>query len=129
MPMPAAGTVPRDIITLAGITAVGYHGVFDHERANGQPFTVDIALHTDTRAAAASDDLADTANYGELAEGVQAVITGEPVNLIETLAERIAGSVLADFPVAAVEVTVHKPKAPIEVPFSDVTVRIYREQP
>jgi 7,8-dihydroneopterin aldolase/epimerase/oxygenase len=125
----AAGTARRDIISLSGITAVGYHGVFDHERRDGQPFTVDVALHTDTRAAAASDDLADTANYGVLAEGVQAIITGDPVNLIETLAERIAGYVLAGFPVAAVEVTVHKPKAPIEVPFGDVTITIFRERP
>lgn len=116
-----------DVIKLSGITAVGYHGVFDHERRDGQPFTIDVALHTDIRAAAAADDLALTAHYGELAEGVKEIITGEPVNLIETLAERIAGYVLATFSIAAVEVTVHKPQAPIEVPFGDVTITIYRE--
>ena len=118
-----------DVIKLSGITAIGYHGVFDHERRDGQPFTIDVALHTDIRAAAAADDLTLTAHYGELAEGVKEIITGEPVNLIETLAERIAGYVLAAFRIAAVEVTVHKPQAPIEVPFGDVTITIYRENP
>ena len=82
-------------------------------------------LHTDIRAAAADDDL-DTAHYGELADR-SANITGDPLNLIETLAERIADGVLRTSP-SAVEVTVHKPQAPIEVPFGDVTVSIYRER-
>ncbi|MBM7847286.1 dihydroneopterin aldolase [Arthrobacter roseus] len=115
-----------DRITLSGIKAVGYHGVFEHERRNGQPFMVDVVLHTDIRAAAASDDIEETSNYGELAEQVKSIITGEPCNLIETLAERIASSILASFDVAAVDVTVHKPKAPIEVPFGDVSVSISR---
>lgn len=116
-----------DIIKLSGISAIGYHGVFEHERRNGQQFVVDVALHTDTRAAAASDELASTANYGELAGQVRDIIAGDPVNLIETLAERVASQVLSGFAVGAVEVTVHKPQAPIEVPFADVTVTIYRE--
>ncbi len=117
-----------DRISLSGIKAVGYHGVFDHERRNGQPFVVDVVLHTDIRAAAASDDLAATANYGELAERVKAIIEGEPCNLIETLTERIAADVLAVFDVARVDVTVHKPKAPIEVPFGDVSVSVSRSR-
>jgi 7,8-dihydroneopterin aldolase/epimerase/oxygenase len=119
-------TVP-DVIKLSGISAVGYHGVFEQERREGQQFIVDVALHTDTRAAAATDDLARTAHYGELAGQVRDLIAGEPVNLIETLAARIADAALASFAVDAVEVTVHKPQAPIEVPFADVTVTIYRE--
>lgn len=121
--------VRRDTITLAGITATGHHGVFEHERRDGQPFVVDVVLHTDTRQAAASDDIAHTPHYGILAERVRDCITGGPHQLIETLAERIAGAVLAGFPtVDAVDVTVHKPKAPIEVPFGDVSVAIHRER-
>ncbi|MCG2624237.1 dihydroneopterin aldolase [Arthrobacter sp. I2-34] len=124
-----ASTAARpDIIKLSGISAVGYHGVFEHERRDGQQFIVDVALHTDTRAAAATDELERTANYGALANQVRDIIAGDPVNLIETLAERIAAGVLGAFAVSAVEVTVHKPQAPIEVPFGDVTVSIYREQ-
>lgn len=118
----------QDTITLTGITAVGHHGVFEHERRDGQPFVVDVVLHLDLRPAGQSDDLTRTAHYGELAEQVVELITGEPLDLIEALAERIASSVLASFAVDAVEVTVHKPKAPIEVPFGDVAVSIYRER-
>lgn len=118
----------QDRIALTGITAVGHHGVFEHERRDGQPFIVDVVLHLDLRPAGQSDDLTQTAHYGELAEQVTKLITGDPLNLIEALAERIAAHVLASFPVNAVEVTVHKPKAPIEVPFGDVTVSIYRER-
>ncbi|NKX55090.1 dihydroneopterin aldolase [Arthrobacter mobilis] len=125
--MGAGGARRPDIIKLSGISAVGYHGVFEHERREGQQFIADIALHTDIRAAAATDDLARTSDYGALAGQVRDIIAGEPVNLVETLAERIAGHVLGAFAVGAVEVTVHKPQAPIEVPFSDVTVSIYRE--
>ena len=126
----AAGLPARpDIIKLTGISAVGYHGVLEQERHDGQRFIVDVALHTDIRPAAAGDDLTKTANYAELADQVEAIITGEALQLIETLAERIADHVLRTFGVAAVEVTVHKPHAPIQVEFSDVTVSIYREQP
>ncbi|MCC3275791.1 dihydroneopterin aldolase [Arthrobacter sp. zg-Y20] len=119
-----------DRISLRGITATGYHGVFPEERRDGQPFVVDLVLFTDLAPAAQSDDLTKTAHYGEVAELVVQVITGEPLNLIEALAGRIAGAVLTSFSVlAAVEVTVHKPKAPIAVEFGDVAVTIYRERP
>ncbi|MDM7991036.1 dihydroneopterin aldolase [Arthrobacter sp. zg-Y877] len=120
---------PRDRITLSGITATGFHGVFPEERRDGQPFVVDLVLFTDLGPAAATDDLTLTAHYGEVAERVVQVITGEPLNLIEALAGRIADAVLAGFPVlTAVEVTVHKPKAPITVEFGDVAVTIHRER-
>jgi dihydroneopterin aldolase len=115
-----------DQITLSGVTAVGHHGVFDFERRNGQPFVVDAVLHLDFGPAAASDDVLDTAHYGEVAECIRNWITGEPLNLIEALAVRIAEDVLLKFPVAAVEITVHKPKAPIEVEFGDVSVSVRR---
>lgn len=118
----------HDTISLRGITATGYHGVFEHEKRDGQPFVVDIVLHTDIRVAAASDNVLDTTHYGELAELVQAEIMAGPYDLIEKLAEVIAASVLKTFDVAAVDVTVHKPQAPIPVPFGDVSIGIHRKR-
>lgn len=115
-----------DVITLTGLRGYGYHGVFDHERREGQEFVVDVALSVDMRPAAASDDIADTVDYGAVSEAVVALITGEPVNLIETLGQRIADAVLAFDGVQTVAVTLHKPHAPITVPFDDVTVTIRR---
>ncbi|MBS1906120.1 MAG: dihydroneopterin aldolase [Actinobacteria bacterium] len=115
-----------DEISLTGLTVYGYHGVYDHERAEGQPFLVDLRLHLSLRAAAASDDVADTVHYGELAERVAAVVAGEPVNLLEKLAARIADVVLEDARVQVVDVTVHKPEAPIPLMFSDVSVTVHR---
>ncbi|MET0788378.1 MAG: 2-amino-4-hydroxy-6-hydroxymethyldihydropteridine diphosphokinase [Cellulomonas sp.] len=117
-----------DQIRLTGITAMGYHGVFEHERREGQTFVADVVVHLDTRRAAARDDLAYTLNYGELAEQVAAVLSGEPVDLIETVAERIAATVLASGIVQAVDVAVHKPNAPIQVPFGDVVVAVHRDR-
>ncbi|GAA1499298.1 dihydroneopterin aldolase [Paeniglutamicibacter kerguelensis] len=118
-----------DTITLTGITAIGHHGVFESEKRDGQPFTLDIVLHTDIRPAAASDNVADTAHYGELGELVVEQIQDGPWDLIETLAEKTAAAILKEFAVvSAVEVVVHKPKAPITVPFTDVRIHIYRER-
>lgn len=117
---------PLDQVAVTGITGRGRHGVFADERALGQRFGADIVLHLDTRAAAAGDDLLLTVHYGEVAVAVAAVITGEPVALVETLAQRIADAALAWPTVVAVDVTVHKPQAPVTVPFEDVTVRIRR---
>lgn len=115
-----------DRVTLRGLRARGHHGVFERERAEGQTFSVDLVLFLDTRPAAAGDDLTRTAHYGIVAEEVTAIIAGEPVELIETLAQRIADQCLKHEPVQEVEVTVHKPDAPITVPFDDVTVTIHR---
>ncbi len=117
-----------DRIELIGLRARGFHGVFDFERREGQEFVVDVVLHVDARAAAASDDLADTVHYGDLAEQVHAVVTGEPVDLIETLASRIAEVALAPEGVGAVDVAVHKPQAPVTVAFDDVVVRVHRRR-
>jgi dihydroneopterin aldolase len=115
-----------DLIQLSGLTVRGHHGVFDFERREGQDFVVDVALELDTRVAAHSDDIVDTVHYGELAAALAAVVAGEPVNLLETLAARLADVCLADGRVAATTVTVHKPRAPIPLSFSDVAVTIRR---
>ena len=115
-----------DRIELVGLRARGFHGVLEHERRDGQDFVVDVGLDVDTAPAAAADDLAATVDYGALAEAVAAVVTGEPVDLIETLAHRIADVCLRNSRVRAVDVAVHKPFAPVTVPVEDVVVRIRR---
>lgn len=115
-----------DRIRLTGLQARGHHGVLPHEREQGQDFAVDAVLSVDTRAAAASDDLADTVDYGALALALVAVVEGPPVDLIETLASRLADVCLLDERVISVEVTVHKPQAPVDVPFADIAVTVVR---
>jgi dihydroneopterin aldolase len=118
-----------DRVTVRGLRIRGHHGVFQREREDGQTFLVDLSLGLDTAPAAAGDDLTKTVHYGVLAEQVAAVVSGEPVDLIETLAQRIADTCLGHEMVEEVEVTVHKPDAPITVPFDDVTVTITRRRP
>jgi len=115
-----------DRIAVTGITARGFHGVLEHEKREGQTFVVDVALGVDTRAAAASDDLARTVDYSAVAADVVAIVSEGSLDLIETLAQRIAAACLARDLVEAVEVVVHKPDAPVGVPFDDVTVTIVR---
>lgn len=122
----AVESEPPDRIVVRGIRGVGHHGVFDHERVDGQEFVVDVSLDVSTRAAAGSDSLDDTVDYGRVAAAVHALIVGEAVDLIETLAERVAAACLAFPAVDRVAVTVHKPHAPIEVPFADVELSIVR---
>ena len=117
-----------DRITLRGLRAVGHHGVFDFERRQGQVFVVDAVLHVDAAPAAVSDDVEDTVHYGELADRLVEVVTGEPVDLIETLAERLARVCLGQTLVERVELTVHKPSAPIEHEFEDVAVTVDRRR-
>jgi len=117
-----------DRVSLRGLRAHGRHGVLPFERENGQEFIVDVELELDMSAAAGSDQLDDTVDYGGLAEQLNAVVTGEPVNLIETLAERLADVCLRDKRVRAATVEVHKPQAPVTVPVADISVRIRREQ-
>lgn len=117
-----------DEIALTGLKVFGRHGVYEHERRTGQDFVVDLLLRVDTRPAAASDDVADTVHYGELAERVAGIVSGDPVDLLETLADRIAYDVLTDARVDSVRVTVHKPDAPIPLTFADVAVTIERRR-
>ena len=115
-----------DELSVTGIECFAHHGVFEHERADGQTFVIDLTLGVDTRAAAASDDLHDTVDYGSLVARVKASVESDPVDLIETLAERISGVCLLDDRVEWARVRVHKPGAPIEAAFTDVTLTITR---
>ena len=118
-----------DEIAITGIRATGFHGVYEHERRDGQEFVADLVLSLSLARAAATDDVTDTVHYGEVAERVAAILAGDPVDLIETVAERIATAVLSGWSlVDAVAVTVHKPSAPIPVPFGDVAVTVRRSR-
>ena len=118
-----------DRIALTGLRVRGQHGVLPSERRAGQDFVVDVSLDLDLAPAALSDDVADTVDYGALAEELAAVIRGEPVNLLETLASRLSDVCLADARVAAATVTVHKPQAQIQLNFLDVSVTVHRGRP
>jgi dihydroneopterin aldolase len=111
-----------DRIELRGLTVRGHHGVFEHERRDGQDFIVDIKVWIDLAEAAVSDDLVDTLDYGVLAQRAADIVAGPPRNLIETVAAEIADGVMTDERVHAVEVVVHKPSAPIPLTFNDVAV-------
>lgn len=111
-------------IELTGLTGFGYHGVLEAERENGQDFSVDVTLLVDSPKV--NDDLNNTVNYAEVAKLVHQFITGKPVDLIETLADQIADKIFTLPLVKAVEVTVNKPNAPIDLPFENVSVTVYR---
>ena len=118
----------RDRISLTGISAFGYHGVYDFERQQGQQFVVDVSCTLDLSSAASTDDLAQTIDYGALAQAVAADVERDPLNLIEALADRIALTCLRYDAVQCVEVTVHKPQAPMPVDVADVTVTLTRSR-
>lgn len=118
-----------DRISLVGLSARGHHGVLPFEREEGQLFTVDVILdlgQRGTAVAAVTDSVTDAVDYSRVANGIVSIIEGEPVNLIESLADRIAERVLSFPRVVAAEVTVHKPQAPLDVAFEDVSVTIHR---
>jgi dihydroneopterin aldolase len=119
-------TMTGDHLTLTGLRAFGHHGVFAEERENGQEFVLDVTVWLDFTPAARGDDLEQTLHYGLLAEQIVAAVESDPVDLIETVAERVATLVLGHPSANAVRVTVHKPSAPIPVPFADVSVTITR---
>lgn len=119
----------RGTIRLTGLRARGYHGVLDHERATGQTFLVDLELDFDIAQAAATDDVAATVNYAEVAAVVESIITGTPVNLIETLAVTTGDAILDNFAqVSSVRVTINKPQAPIPADFANVAVTVARDR-
>ena len=117
-----------DELSVTGIECFGRHGVFDVERRTGQRFVIDLTLGLDTRPAAASDDLQNTVDYGSLVAAVKTAVETDPVNLIETLAQRVAELCLTAAPVRWARVTVHKPDAPIDATFADVALTITRRR-
>jgi 7,8-dihydroneopterin aldolase/epimerase/oxygenase len=121
-------TAPLDEIRLTGLRVTAHHGVFEHERRDGQDFFIDVTVRLPLAPAAQGDELAATVHYGELAEAVVAAVERDPVDLIETVAERVAGVALGFAAVRETVVTVHKPSAPISVPFDDVSVTIVRRR-
>lgn len=121
LPCPSVGT-----IEVLGITAVGRHGVLAEEQARGQPFEVDLRLGVDLSAAAASDQLEDTVDYGLLTEAVARIVELESYRLLERLADRIAGVCVSLEGVRTVEVSVRKLRPPIPVQVSSVGVTIQR---
>ena len=119
----------KDLISLKGIKAFGFHGVFDFERREGQDFLVDVEIAVDLQSASRSDNLSETIDYGAIADLVVAEIEGEAVALIERLAGRIADRILEiHTQVESISVTVHKPKAPVSASFSDISVTVHRLQ-
>jgi 7,8-dihydroneopterin aldolase/epimerase/oxygenase len=117
-----------DELSVRGIECLGHHGVFEFERAEGQVFVIDVTLGLDTRSAADSDDLRDTVDYGSLVMQVKAAVETDPVDLIETLAQRVADVCLSDARVGYAKVTVHKPTAPIQATSADVALTITRKR-
>ena len=117
---------PVDRVTVTGISAFGYHGVLAEEKRDGQPFSADVVMHVPVHRAGATDDLAAAVDYSVVAAAVHTVLAGPSLDLVESVAERIAAVVLSDDRVLAVDVTVHKPDAPVGVPFADVTVQVHR---
>lgn len=124
--MSSPSSAPSDRVVLRGLRGYGRHGVLDSERRLGQSFLVDVVIELDTRQAASSDDVTDTVDYSEVAQSVLAIVEGEPVALLEKLAQRICDAVLVHERVQAVDVTVHKPSAPVPAPFDDIAVTIRR---
>lgn len=117
-----------DRLAVIGLEVFAHHGVLDFERRDGQEFVIDLVLDLDTSPAARSDDLQDTVDYGTLVDEVRVAVENDPVDLIETLAQRIADTCLRHVRVEAVEVTVHKPNAPIQAKFQDVALTINRSR-
>lgn len=118
-----------DKIKVTGIEAIGYHGLYDSEREIGQPFVVDVELEMDLEKAGKTDDLSYSIDYNDIAVLVHNEIVGPPMKLLETLAERLCEKILKAYPpVEEIKVTVHKPRAPISVPFGDVSISIKRSR-
>ncbi len=118
-----------DELTITGVECFAHHGVFDFERREGQAFVIDLTLGFDTAPAAVSDELQDTVDYGTLVGRVKAAVESDPVDLIETVAQRISDVCLAESRVEWARVTIHKPGAPIEATFADVALTITRHTP
>lgn len=117
-----------DRIVVSGIEVFAHHGVLEEEQQNGQLFSVDVEMELDLGPATRSDDLADTVDYGAIAAAVHRRVAEERWKLVETVAGRVADLILEDPRVSASTVTIHKPEAPISVPFRNVAVSVHRRR-
>jgi dihydroneopterin aldolase len=117
-----------DVIHLSGLEVFAHHGVFEHERQNGQLFVLDVDVEIDSTRAAASDDLGDTVNYAALAQAISDSVAGEPVNLLETLALRVLTTIFGFEHALSAHVTIHKPQAPMPVTLAGVSFTMFRER-
>lgn len=117
-----------DTISLIGLRVFAHHGLLEEEKAAGQEFVIDVTIHADLAQPGNSDDITDTIDYGTLAEAIHGRVALERWNLIERVAERVAALVMEEERATAVEVRVHKPGAPIPVPFEDVVVEVRRSR-
>jgi dihydroneopterin aldolase len=115
------GETVSDVIRITGLALHGYHGVFDEEKRDGQTFVVDLAIDLDGATAGTTDSLHHTVDYSQVVEAVAGAVTGESVDLIETLAYRVGDIVVGFDGVRAVEVTIHKPDAPVGYPVTDIS--------
>ncbi|TDQ34203.1 dihydroneopterin aldolase [Aureibacillus halotolerans] len=116
-----------DKIIVKGMSFYGYHGVFSEENKLGQRFLADIELYCDLRAAGENDDLQQTVNYAAIFETVQKVIEGEPVKLLEALAERIAANIFSKFEIVdGLSLRIIKPDPPIPGHYEHVAIEIER---
>jgi dihydroneopterin aldolase len=119
--------VSGPVIEIAGLEVFAHHGVYEHERRDGQTFLFDVRL-IGPDAGERSDQLADAIDYGAVCDRVVEIAEGGPYNLLEHLAARIADDLVARFRASSVTVTVHKPQAPIGHPFEDVRVTVSRSR-
>lgn len=116
-----------DKIILTGISAVGFHGVHDFERKNGQLFSIDLEIGLDLSKAGKNDELSETIDYSSVVGMVINILTGQPVNLIEKIAELVCEEIFKNFMQAkSVTVVIHKPEAPVGANILDVAVKLER---
>ncbi len=119
-----------DRIELRGLRCVGTHGVLPEERQRAQPFEVDLDLDVDLRPAGVSDALADTVDYGAVADVVVATVSGpRSFTLLEALARHVADAVLdVDHRIDGVTVDLRKLRPPLAVDIDTVGVRVVRRR-
>ena len=117
-----------DKVSITGIKAFGFHGVFEHEKKEGQEFIVDVDFEYDTAKAVQTDFIEDAIDYGAIAILIKSIVEGEPKNLIEKVADEIAQQILNKLKVISVKVTLHKPQAPLDMEFKDVSVSVERRK-
>ena len=118
----------NDVIHLSGLEVFAHHGVFEHEKENGQRFVVDADIEWDGSPAAVSDNLADTLDYQAVAVAIRDAVARDPVDLLEALAQRVLKAIFAFEKVEAVNLTIHKPDVEMTVDIAGVSITFYRKR-